>query len=281
VAKNANLAGSKLDRIDTFVVSGVVTILATRAYLSIADYPQIGGDNLHIAHVLFGGFFLVLALLLLLLSERPNKLLAAFLGGVGFGLFIDEVGKFVTNDNDYFYEPAVGIMYICFLLIWFISRLLIVRTSKTPFLSPAEWPEQKVLRIVIVLWAAIQIIGTGLLIGVTAVLGLNNVADILDIPRAGVALSWVYAGFLALGLQRYYKNQMLRASHTLRGTTLFGVVAVYPFIYIYYPLLASFGMAGMLLVIIGLSEISLYKVIRKILYNTQVYWSGILPKKKG
>lgn len=278
MAKSDNPAGSKLDRIDTFVVSGVVTILATRSYLSIADYPQISSESLHIAHVLFGGVFLVIALLLAILSDRPNKLIVAFLGGVGFGLFIDEVGKFVTKDNDYFYEPSVGIMYICFLLIWFISRLLIVRATKTPFLSPAEWPEQKILRLLIVLWAAVQIIGGAVLVGATAVIGLNEMADILNVPRLGLVLSWVYAGLLALGLQRYYKNHMVRASHTLRGTALFGVVAVYPFIYLKYPLLASFGMSGMLLVIIGLSEVSLYKVVRKIFNNVRAHTNAILRK---
>ena len=276
MAKSDNPAGSKLDRIDTFVVSGVVTILVTRSYLSITNYPQISSESLHIAHVLFGGLFLVVALLLAILSDRPNKLFVALLGGIGFGLFIDEVGKFVTKDNDYFYEPSVGIMYICFLLIWFVSRLLIVRATKTPFLSPAEWPEQKALRALIVLWASIQITVGAALVGVTAVIGLNDIADTLNVPRLGIVLSWVYAGLLAVGLQQYYKNHMLRASHTLRGTALFGVVAVYPFIYLKYPLLASFGMSGMLLVIVGLSEVSLYKVVRKIFNNIRRHWAAIL-----
>lgn len=276
MAKSDNPAGSKLDRIDTFVVSGVVTILATRAYLSVTNYPQISSESLHIAHVLFGGIFLVVALLLAILSDRPNKLFVALLGGIGFGLFIDEVGKFVTKDNDYFYEPAVGIMYICFLLIWFVSRLLIVRASNTPFLSPAEWPEQPVLRAVIILWAAVQVILIGVSIGVTTVIGLNEIATLLQVPRIGIVLSWIYAGLLTLGLHRYYSRRLVRASHTLRGTTLFGVVAVYPFIYLKYPLLASMGMVGMLLVIIGLSEVSLYKVLRKIFNNMKVHAAAII-----
>jgi hypothetical protein len=278
MTKTDNPAGSKLDRIDTFVVTGVVTILAIRAYLSLTGYPQIGSDTLHIAHVLFGGAFLVLALLLVILSDRPNKLLAAFLGGIGFGLFIDEIGKFITKDNNYFYEPSVGIIYIIFLLIWVGSRLVIVRASKTPFLSPAEWPEHRLLRLTIVLWVLAQVICIALLLGATAVIGLNELSESLHVPRLGVALSWVYAGWLALGLQRYYTGRMRDASHTLRASVLFGVVAVYPFIYIYYPLTASVGMAGMILAIIGLSEVSVVKVGRKIYHNVRSSHAAILDK---
>ena len=278
MSKRADLAGSKLDRVDTFVISGVVTVLATRTYLAIADYPKIGSANLHIAHVLFGGMFLVFAFLLLLLSERPNRLFAALLGGIGFGLFIDEVGKFVTRDNNYFYEPAAGIMYMCFLLIWFVSRLLIVRAANTPFLSPAEWPEMRLLRSLIALWAYIQIICIVVLLFVTAVVGLGDMADMLSVPQLGLLISFVYATFLSIGIYRYRTDDMLDASHTLRGSTLFGVVALYPFIYFNYPLLATIGMVLMLATIVGLSEISIVKVIRKIFNKLRITHPGILRK---
>jgi hypothetical protein len=62
--------------------------------------------------VLWGGLLLAVALLLLVSFAGPVvRPVGAFLGGVGFGLFIDEIGKFLTDDNDYFYEPAFAFMY--------------------------------------------------------------------------------------------------------------------------------------------------------------------------
>jgi hypothetical protein len=45
---------------------------------------------------------------------------SALLGGMGIGLFIDEVGKFITQTNDYFFPPALSIVYGFFLLTVFV-----------------------------------------------------------------------------------------------------------------------------------------------------------------
>jgi len=105
-----------VQHLTTFVVAGVSTILVTRLSLALTGYPQIGGDTgLHVAHVLPGGLLMLVATGISLSYVGPGpRPSVALLGGVGFGLFIDEVGKFVTSDNDYFFAPSAAIMYVVF-----------------------------------------------------------------------------------------------------------------------------------------------------------------------
>jgi hypothetical protein len=106
-------------------VCAVATVVFTRGFLAATGYPQVGGAKLHIAHVLWGGLLMLTALLATLAFLSPAaKPVASVLGGVGFGLFIDEVGKFVTKDVNYFYKPAIAIIYVCFVLLFGLIRWL-------------------------------------------------------------------------------------------------------------------------------------------------------------
>lgn len=117
---------------EIFLVSAVFAVLAIRLFLKITGYPQVGSSELHIAHMLWGGLLMLVSIVILLffLSKRAMYL-ASLLGGLGFGTFIDEIGKFVTQDNDYFYEPSVALMYIIFILIFIVVNAIETRWHRT------------------------------------------------------------------------------------------------------------------------------------------------------
>src|SRR5215213_3238421 len=119
--------------LERFFVSAVVTVLLIRAWLGLTGYPQIGGDGLHIAHMLFGGIGMLIALLAnLTFLGRRTRGFAAIVGGAGFGAFIDELGKFVTSDNNYFYQPAVAMIYVVFVLLFIAGERLTTDSNPTP-----------------------------------------------------------------------------------------------------------------------------------------------------
>jgi hypothetical protein len=110
---------------ENFFVSAVASILAIRVFLKFAHYPQLGAGDLHIAHMLWGGFFMVIAIIILLsFLNSEAAVVASILAGIGFGTFIDELGKFVTSDNNYFFKPTVSLIYIIFVLLYLISKFI-------------------------------------------------------------------------------------------------------------------------------------------------------------
>lgn len=111
------------DLLENFLVSAVASVLLIRLFLSLTGYPQIGGTGLHLAHMLWGGLLMLAAIFMALgFLSRPAHEWAAVIGGVGFGAFIDEMGKFITHDNDYFFQPTVAIIYVTFILIYMAMR---------------------------------------------------------------------------------------------------------------------------------------------------------------
>jgi hypothetical protein len=117
------------------LLSFAASVGATRLFLELTGYPQLGSGELHIAHVLWGGLFLFSAsLLLLILANRWVYILASVLAGAGVGLFIDEVGKFITQSNNYFHPVAAPIIYAFFL----ITVLIYLRVRRQPKFDPRE-----------------------------------------------------------------------------------------------------------------------------------------------
>jgi hypothetical protein len=115
------------------LLSFAASVTLTRLFLAATGYPQIATSYFHIAHVLWGGLLLFAASLLpLVAANRWAYTLGALLSGVGVGLFIDEVGKFITQTNDYFTPWAAPIIYALFLL----NVLVYLRVRRPPSRSP-------------------------------------------------------------------------------------------------------------------------------------------------
>jgi hypothetical protein len=115
---------SARDNLELFLVSAASSLLLLRFFLKVSGYPQVGG-SLHIAHMLYGGLLMLASITLVIsfLGARVLRL-AALVGGVGFGIFIDELGKFLTKDNNYFFRPTIGIIYAIFIALYLFFNFL-------------------------------------------------------------------------------------------------------------------------------------------------------------
>ena len=106
------------------LVSCALTVALTRLFLVLTGYPQVGNSTFHLAHGLWGGLALFLAgMMTLIVQNRGAAVIIALLTGIGFGLFVDEVGKFITQKNDYFFPLAAPVVYASLLLILLFTEL--------------------------------------------------------------------------------------------------------------------------------------------------------------
>src|SRR5258708_1056434 len=118
--------------LEIFLISAISAILVIRLYLDLTVYPKIVTGALHIAHMLSFGMLMVIAnLMMLIFLNRDKYWLASLLAGLGFGTFIDELGKFITKDNNYFFEPTISIIYVIFVLLYIATRAIEKLTPPT------------------------------------------------------------------------------------------------------------------------------------------------------
>jgi hypothetical protein len=110
-------------RLDLFLVCAVGSVIGNRVFLIITGYPQLGNGTLHISHAIWGAAMMVIAVIFAISFLAPNnRTFIAFIGGCGFGWFIDELGKFITRDVNYFFRPTFALIYIVFVGLYLVFR---------------------------------------------------------------------------------------------------------------------------------------------------------------
>jgi len=135
---------------EVFLVSAVGSILLVRAFLAATGWPQLGGGKIHFAHLLWGGLGMLIAIILFLAFQgRLWRTLATLAAGIGFGLFLDELGKFITSDNDYFFQPVIAIIYVIFVVLFLLFRWLGTTKRLSPqmaLVNAFDYAKEAVLR---------------------------------------------------------------------------------------------------------------------------------------
>ena len=119
--------------IELFVVSAVAAALVVRWLLAPDGYPPLGDNALRLAPLLWGGLLMTIALLLPFIAlGRVMQRIAAILGGIGCGVFIDELCRFITADYHYLYQPSFGFAYIILVSAFLSLRYPLIRIRLTP-----------------------------------------------------------------------------------------------------------------------------------------------------
>jgi hypothetical protein len=110
-------------RLDLFLVCAIGSVIGNRVFLIITGYPQLGNGTLHISHAIWGALMMAVAIIFSISFLAPgNRTFIAFIGGCGFGWFIDELGKFITRDVNYFFKPTLALIYIVFISMYLVFR---------------------------------------------------------------------------------------------------------------------------------------------------------------
>ena len=111
--------------LDIFLAFAVAGVLGNRFFLVATGYPQVGNGTLHISHAIWGGVMMTVAIGAALSFIAPGvRTFVAILGGAGLGWFVDELGKFITRDTNYFFRPTLALIYVIFISLYLVSRTL-------------------------------------------------------------------------------------------------------------------------------------------------------------
>ena len=109
----------------------IAAVLGNRFFLILTGYPQLGNGTLHISHAIWGALMMAIAIIFAISYLPPfTRTFVAFLGGAGFGWFIDELGKFITRDVNYFFEPTIALIYIMFVVMYLAFRSVELRAFR-------------------------------------------------------------------------------------------------------------------------------------------------------
>ena len=118
--------------LDLFLAFGVAGVLGNRFFLVATGYPQVGNGTLHISHAIWGGAMMAAAIAAAVSFISPAvREFVAILGGAGFGWFVDELGKFITRDVNYFFRPTLAIIYSVFVAMYLLFRVLERRSYRS------------------------------------------------------------------------------------------------------------------------------------------------------
>ncbi len=111
--------------LDIFLACAIAGVLGNRFFLVLTGYPQLGNGTLHISHAIWGGLMMATAIVVAVSFIAPSgRTFIAVVGGAGFGWFVDELGKFITRDVNYFFRPTLALIYVVFIVMYLVFRSL-------------------------------------------------------------------------------------------------------------------------------------------------------------
>jgi hypothetical protein len=121
------------EQIMSIMIWAIFGLFGTRLFLQLTSYPQIGNQSWHVAHVLWGGLAMTLGMVLnLTYNGSWIKKMSTIIFGLGLGFFVDESGKYLSRDNNYFFRPAIIFIYIFFIILFIFYRYLEKNKPKDP-----------------------------------------------------------------------------------------------------------------------------------------------------